>query len=557
MQIEAEKCRRKLDFFCKSAWHVLEPATELSWGWHLDAIAEHLTAVTNGQIRNLCINIGPGHAKSLMTCVMWPCWEWLTKPEGRWLFASYAASLSIRDSLKCRRLIESDWYQERFGGAFRAGRDEFYELDGEGVWQPVHGDPVFELTSDQNAKVKFENDKTGYRIATSVSGTVTGERGSRVVVDDPHNVKDRESDKKRAAALIWWDEAMSTRLNDARKDAKVIIQQRVHEKDLTGHVLAQGGYEHLCLPTEYEPSRKCVTSIGWEDPRTVEGELLFPDRFGPNEVKEAKLRLGPIGFAGQHQQAPAPASGARFQKAWFRYFKRDGDLYQLRKANGDTWAVKVSDCNRYVVMDPASTEKDQNNKPCYTVIQVWDVTPSYDMLLIDQYREQVQAPDAADAAVTMVRRYDAQWIGIEKDGIGAGIVQTVRKRGITVRAIKARGSKEARSETGEIRMAAGMIHFPEGAPFLFDLEKELLTFPNSDYADQVDTLAHAAIMVQQMGGAPRDEERETVPAEFKDAAVEAKAADNEIVAASPGAKITEAPGGAITDQNVDDWLAGK
>ena len=249
-EIDREFARRSLREFVRQAWAVVEPATEYVPGWHLDGIVDHLEAVTRGQIRNLLINMPPRHMKSLAVAVFWPCWEWIDHPERRWLFASYAAALSIRDSLKCRRLIESSWYQANWGERFR-------------------------LTSDQNTKGRFENDKSGYRLATSVAGAATGEGGDRIVVDDPHNVNEAESDTVRHSVLDWWDLVMTTRLNDPKTGARVIVMQRVHDDDLSGHVLAQGGYEHLCLPAEYEEGHSIITSIGWSDPRTVAGELLW------------------------------------------------------------------------------------------------------------------------------------------------------------------------------------------------------------------------------------------------------------------------------------------
>ena len=174
----------------------------------------------------------------------------------------------------------------------------------------------------------------------------------------------------------------------------------------------------------------------------------------------------------------------------------------LLRPNGTESRVLESDCTRFAIMDPAGSEPDQNARPCYTVVQVWDVTPAHDMLLVHQYRAQVQTPDAADAAERIVRRFEAEFLAVEKDGLGLGIVQTLRKRNIAIRAIKARGGKEARSETAEIRMAAGQVYFPHGAPFLWELEQELIHFPRGEYADQVDALAHAARLVQQRGGPP-------------------------------------------------------
>src|SRR5947208_5796518 len=157
--IDREFARRSLREFIRHAWSVVEPATEFVPGWHLDAICDHLEAVTKGTLRNLLINIPPRHMKSLAVSVFWPCWEWIRWPERRWLFSSYSERLSIRDSVRCRRLILSPWYQSFFGDRFQ-------------------------LTGDQNEKDRFDNDHSGSRIATSVGGSNTGEGGDRVVCDD-------------------------------------------------------------------------------------------------------------------------------------------------------------------------------------------------------------------------------------------------------------------------------------------------------------------------------------------------------------------------------------
>jgi hypothetical protein len=103
-----------------------------------------------------------------------------------------------------------------------------------------------------NLKTRFDNSATGYRLASSVGGSLTGEGGDRLVADDPHNVKERESDTIRESVIQWWNEVMSTRGNDPKTVARVVVMQRIHELDLSGYLLEKGGYEHLCLPAEYE-----------------------------------------------------------------------------------------------------------------------------------------------------------------------------------------------------------------------------------------------------------------------------------------------------------------
>ena len=282
--IEAEKARRHLLEFVVQAWPVLEPATPFVNGIHVEAICEHLQAVTKGRIRNLIINVPPGHAKSLLAAVFWPAWVWIDSPQTRWLFASYAANLSVRDSLRCRRLIESEWYQQNWGDRYQ-------------------------LTSDQNQKHRFENDHTGYRIATSVGGSATGERADVVVVDDPHSVDQAESEAERRTAVEWFNGTMSTRLNDFATGHKIVIQQRLHEADLTGDLVGKGDFDLLCLPAEFEPERRCSTSIGWTDPRVEAGELLWPEKVTAAHLDGLKVSLGTYRYAGQYQQRPAPAEG--------------------------------------------------------------------------------------------------------------------------------------------------------------------------------------------------------------------------------------------------------
>ena len=205
-KVERELAARSFREFVLQAWAVIEPLTPFVPGWHIDAIIEYLEAVTRGEIRNLLINVPPRHMKSLLVSVLWPAWEWIAHPERRWLYSSYAATLSIRDSVKCRTLIESPWYQRFWGDRYA-------------------------LASDQNTKTRFDNNRSGYRIATSVGGTATGEGGDRIVCDDPHNVQDAESDSVRKATLDWFDVVMSTRVNDPRSAAKVVVMQRCHQQD--------------------------------------------------------------------------------------------------------------------------------------------------------------------------------------------------------------------------------------------------------------------------------------------------------------------------------------
>lgn len=460
----------RLSDFIRGAWHVIEPSKKYLENWHIGCMCEFLQAVDDGQITRLLINIPPRHMKSITVSVMWPVWSWIKRPHLRWMFLSYAASLSTKHNVDRRTIIQSEWYQERWGNRYR-------------------------LTDDQNVKTEFVNSSRGVMVSTGFHGGATGKGGDRVIIDDAHDPIEAESEVERERTNSIFGLKVSSRIDDKKKDAIVVVGQRVHEKDISSICIEQE-YITCILPAEDEPGKIISTPSGKEFKRSDTG-LLWPEREGPKEIAQAKRQLGSYGYACQYAQRPAPLGGGKFKSAWFRYFKQEDDRYLLLKSDGSFKSVAIDTCERFGMIDPAGVEKTTDNKPCYTVIQVWDVTPDGNMLLLHQSREMMEIPESVSVAVRIYRQWDLPWIGVEKDGLGIGVVQTMRTRGVAVRPIKAKGSKEARSQTAEIRMEAGMIYFPHNAPFLFDLESELTHFPNSEFKDIVDCLSHAAIWVNR------------------------------------------------------------
>ncbi len=330
--------------FVRTAWPNIETAEYVD-NWHIGAVCEHLQAVTDNQISKLLINIPPGCSKSLLVCVFWPMWEWARNPAIRWFFASYDQRLSTRDSVRCRALIKSPWYQQLWGSKY-------------------------ELTHDQNQKLYYETDKGGYRLATTIRGHGTGEHPDRIVVDDPHNVEQAESEVERQSTLDWWDLTMTTR-GVSREARRVIIMQRLHHGDLAGHVLSKGDWVHICLPMRYEKQQsvdkmcnnlltKDIVSVqqsvdrksnnlltnllGWQDPRTTEGELLTPQQFSEVVVNEMEKNLGAYGTAGQLQQRPTPREGGMFKEEWFNQRRKASPYHARRIRYWDRAATEGAGC---------------------------------------------------------------------------------------------------------------------------------------------------------------------------------------------------------------------
>jgi hypothetical protein len=268
LSISKAECEEDLSEFIRQAWHVVEPGQPYLHNWHIDLISEHLTAITDELMldderyyNRLLINVPPGAMKSLLVNVFWPAWEWgpCDMPHMRYVCASHAMDLAIRDSTKMRRLISSDWYQERWG------------------------DRVI-LTGDQNAKQKFENTASGFRQAIAMT-SMTGARGDRVIIDDPHSVASANSEAERLTTTETFEQAIPTRLNNPDKSAIIVIMQRLHEEDVSGLIISkQLGYDHIMIPMEYDPDRATPTLLGAEDPRVDVGELLRPDFYASSNL---------------------------------------------------------------------------------------------------------------------------------------------------------------------------------------------------------------------------------------------------------------------------------
>ena len=294
--VRREQAARHLAAFIKQAWPLIEPGTRYLPSWHIELICEYLEAVSAGEITRLIINMPPRYMKSIAVTICWPCWEWATHPELRYLFCSYSASLAVKHSLDRRRVLESEWYR--------------------GFW------PQVVLTADQNQKAEYENTCRGVMVATSVGGTVTGKGGSRIVLDDPLNPEQAASETARAAANEFFDKTLATRLDDKRKGAIVAVGQRVHDDDLCGHVLARSAdWTVLKLPAiEDRPTTVCFPRSGRVFTRGA-GEPLWESREGVEQLAAMKRALGSAAYSAQYQQEPAPPEGALIKAEWWQSYR--------------------------------------------------------------------------------------------------------------------------------------------------------------------------------------------------------------------------------------------
>jgi predicted phage terminase large subunit-like protein len=455
IELDAAQCMSSFHYFVTQTFPILEPGRQFIDGWHIRALCAHMEACYYGEIQNLLINIPPRHMKSLIVSVLFPAWVWIKSPDRRFLCSSYADSLSVRDSVKTRRVVQSDWYQNRFGA-------------------------VFKLTGDQNQKQKFENDKTGYRLATSVGGVGTGEGGDFIMVDDPHNVKDTSSEVIRQGVLDWWDEAMSSRGNDPKTFCKIIIMQRIHEKDLSGHVIEKGNYVHLCLPARFEPSRKCITSIGWEDPRNDEGELLWPKRFTEKALTSLEIAMGSQAVAGQLQQSPSPAEGNIFKRDKWKFYKEIP--HDLTKAG--------------ISADLTFKEGKKND---FVVFECWGRRGA-DKYLLDLVRAKMSFNSQIIAFTAFCAKWPqahSKWI--EDAANAAALIDVLRTKIPGLIPVLPRGSKIFRAEAISPQQESGNLYLPDPsiAPWVLDYIEEHAVFPNGAHDDQVDATSLGVLKISE------------------------------------------------------------
>lgn len=461
--------------FVKEAWHVLEPGTELKWSWHLQVMCDHLQAVSEGRIPPWgIINVSPGSSKSTIVTVMWQAWEWgpFGKPTNRFLTSSFEMENIKRDTRKSRDLILSEWYRT--------------------LWP--------EVVLSRAGETSFANSGTGTREGVPF-GSLTSKRGDRVVIDDPHSLKGAESEAERTEAVRLFLEGGLNRLNDQTKSSIIIVMQRLHERDLTGALLAaQIGFWHLMIPMEYDPERADPSSkmyvpptpLGWTDPRTRAGELMDPARM-PREAVEKLKGVSHYAWIGQYQQRPAAREGGLFKRAWFKKVRAAPATVNNR---GRYWDLAASEDEGAAYTAGARVSELDGN------FYVEDV--KRERLSAAGVRKLIKDTAEEDARLFgMIRIRLPQDPGQAGKDQAQGFVKMLVGHDARTKTVS--GDKVTRATPASAQAEAGNVFLVETGdpvtdawiePFL----EELAGFPSFAYKDQVDAFADA---INDLALAPR------------------------------------------------------
>lgn len=491
VELDRLECK-SLAFYVTEAWKIIEPGRTYLPNWHIDCMADHCEAITRGELTRLLINIPPGTMKSLFVNVFWPSWEWgpMGLQHKRHIGISHTQELALRDNTKFRRLVSSRWFQDRW---------------------------PCPLSTDTNNKIKIENVKYGFRQAAPTI-SITGARGDAIVLDDPHNVTEAESEKVREDIRRWFQEALQSRLVDPDSSAILVIMQRLHARDISGLILSDDfGYEHLCLPMEYESDRTAYTkirptwydagprkrygkifgrletildphdsrpNIHWyegfrQDPRTDLGELLFPSRFPRHVVDNDKRTWGTYAAAGQLQQRPAPREGGIFKMSWFkqRLTRVAAVEIPVRKIlwRFDLGATEDGDPTVGVRMG----ERTDGDGYIIYDVALWQLGPGATRARI------LKIMSKEDRRVRIVLPQDPGQAGKSQKFDYASLLAE-----FDVRFERETKNKELRAEPFGAQAEAGRIWLVDAVwvePFL----EELATFPNGEHDDQVDAVSGA------------------------------------------------------------------
>lgn len=456
--------KSSLKRFVELAWSQIEPTTPLVWTWHLDVLCERLEAVTRREIRDLVVSVPPGTSKSLIASVLWPAWVWTIDPGHRWITTSYSDKVVSRDAERMRGLVRSPWYQSRW--------------------------PEAKIPSDraQSDSLRvFRTTAGGLRYSTTVRGQLTGEHADTLVVDDPVDPlgANATSGAELSEVETWWSQTVPTRFRDHARSARVVIMQRLHERDLAG-ICLRDGYAHLCLPMRFEhnhPQRDHA------DRRTASGALLCPERFPEDVVAALERVLGPRQAASQLQQRPIPAGGLIYRAEYFE--RRWTEL-----PAGGTYTLSI-DC----------AFKDSSSSS-WVVVQCWyQQGPNH--YLVDQSRGHWGFVATTREVMAMAARYPKALRKLVEDKAnGTAIIEVLRGTMAGLEAIEPIGGKEARAHACEPLWASGHVLLPHathavyadgrrGAPWVQEFVGEMLSFPLGMCDDQVDAQSQ---YLNRMGG---------------------------------------------------------
>lgn len=524
-RIEAEKCKRSFAYFFKAGWHVVNRKVRLIWNWHIQVVCDHVEAVFRElfkarndesyvmKAQNLLINVPPRSAKSLIVSVYAPAWAWLHDPSLKIASRSATSDVVNRDAGFFRDVVGSPWYQDLFTPDWQiGGKSDSDKPLADGV-------------------KKYENTMGGFRVSASMMAKAVGTGADISIIDDPHDPEDADSDVKRKGQVSKYQNSLHNRVEDGLRCCRIVIMQRLHEMDLSGYLESQnglkvarylrerpaaneneatngilgedyGGWCHVVIPQLYEVNHPCkphfVNVFGWRDPRREDGELLFPKRFTKGLIKQYREDLKEYGFAGQHQQRPAPAGGGLFKRINWRFYHRANheDRPTAPVARPDH-CITVEKCPPIILprkMDFIHVSIDAAFKDKETGSAVGALVMGYkgpNVYYLEDRTKTIGYAATKKLVKELAEKYPFAAILLEDKANGSAVENELRDDIPGLIMVNPQGGKIARANMMTASFQ-GCNHFlEEGAAWTHDLVHEFGVFPNGRRDDRVDSASQS------------------------------------------------------------------
>lgn len=457
--------------FTQQCFHTVDPAHKYIHNWHIDCIIEHLQAMERGEIRRLIINMPPRTLKSITASVAWPAWLLGQNPSAQIITASYGHDLAVKHSVDTRLILESAWYKACF--------------------------PDTIIAHDQNEKRKFQTTMRGHRKATSIGGSVTGDGGDYLIMDDPLKPDEAPSEVVRRGTNAWIDQTFLTRENDPKTSRALLVMQRLHEDDPAGHLKEKGGWHELILPAYFE--KRTIIVLGKQKWICEEDSFLQEERMGEIELDQKLTELGMQGFVGQYLQRPSPEGGGEFHAKDMQYY------------NNFSRKFTAVGMNIYILYDPANTKKNvERVDPDYTAMVVIGLAPDNNYYLLDLVRDRFNPTERVNALMDLHQKWTklgkkSPTVAIEQYGMMTDsfyIKREMDERNYRFRIVEVKGQvkKEDRIRGLIPLFENSRVYLPR--QILYDsidgnqyelvdqlIKEELLVFPVGRHDDMIDAFA--------------------------------------------------------------------
>jgi predicted phage terminase large subunit-like protein len=428
----------------------LNPQTRFLDNGHIEVMVAKLVEVGRGRCKRLIINVPPRLLKSFVTSIVFPAWILGHEPTKQILCVTYAQELSEKFARDSRTLMTSPFY----GGLFDT-----------------------RLAKGREAVSEYETTAGGYRLSTSIGGVLTGRGADIIIIDDPLKADDALSELRRRSVNEWYDNTLRSRLNSQEAGAIIIVMQRLHADDLVAHVQQYESWDVLSLPAiaKQDETFDFSTPYGRKRIHRKNGEALHPALLSLATLESRRRAMTEYNFTAQYQQDPQPPSGVIVKREWLKCYSPSDKPEKFDQVI-QSW-------------DTANKDTELSN---YSVCTTWGLKKQH-MFLLDVYRRKLEFPDLKRAVRELAELHRANIVLVEDKASGSSLIQELRAEHFSlVQAAPAMdGDKVMRLRAQTAKIEGGFVLFPEQAHWLEVYLRELLSFPNSKYDDQVDSTVFA------------------------------------------------------------------